>query len=114
MTSAIPAAAAGPLSRAAGIAQNTGCAPSRKNRPTASAAIAATGETIVETANATAAIASGTATWSLRSPVRSEWREISTSPTIATTYGIAVTKPLPTSLSPPTLPTISLTQNEMP
>ena len=83
MISAIPAAAAEPLSRAAGIDQNTGCAPSRKNRPTASATIAATGETIVETVNATAPIASGIATCSLRSPVRSEWREISTSPAIA-------------------------------
>ena len=34
--------------------------------------MAATGETTVETAKATAAIASGIATWSLRSPVRSE------------------------------------------
>ena len=47
----------------------------------------------METANATAAIASGIATWRLRSPVRSEWREMSTRPTIATVYGIAVTKP---------------------
>ena len=84
MISAIPAAAAEPLSSAAGIDQNTGCAPSRKNRPTASAAIAATGETTVESANATAPIASGIATCSLRSPVRSERREITTSPTIAT------------------------------
>ena len=68
----------------------------------------------MEVANAAAPSASGTATWSLRSPVRSEWREISTSPTIATVYGIAVTKPAATSLSPSIWSTISATQNEMP
>ena len=48
----MPAAAAVPLSSAAGMVQKTGCAPSRKNRPTASAPIAATGETTVESAKA--------------------------------------------------------------
>jgi hypothetical protein len=38
----------------------------------------------VESAKATAAMAGGIATWSLRSPVRSEWREMSTRPTMAT------------------------------
>jgi hypothetical protein len=84
LISAIPAAAAVPLSRAAGIDQNTGCAPSRKNSPIASIPTASTGETTVETANATAASASGMAVCSLRSPVRSERREISTRPKIAT------------------------------
>ena len=111
---AIPAAAAAPLSSAAGIVQNTPCAPSRKNRPTASAAIAATGDTTVETTNEAAARPRQNATCSLRSPVRSEWRGITTMPTIATVYGIAVTKPLPTSLSPLILSTISPTQNDRP
>src|ERR1700745_3279909 len=114
LISAIPAAAAVPLSSAAGIVQNTGCAPGRKNRPTASAPVAATGPTTVLTTTATAATARHRLTWPLRSPVRSERREITTSPTIATVYRIAVTKPLPTSLSPEMLSTISPTQHDRP
>ena len=69
---AMPAAAAAPLSRAAGIVQKTPWTPSRKNRPTASAGIAATGPTTVLATNATAASARQAATTRLRSPVRSE------------------------------------------
>ena len=65
LIAAMPAAAAAPLSSAVGIVQNTPWTPSRKNRPTASAPIAATGPMTVLATNAAAATASETDTTAL-------------------------------------------------
>ena len=90
-----------PPSSAAGIVQKTPCAPSRKNRPTASAGIAATGETTVEITNAARRRAGRPTRAACARPCGRSGAGSAPCRTMARRRtGIAVTKPLPTSREP--------------